>query len=1007
MTQETQKIFVAGQKFQLADAKKGVADTTVRIALKAMATLFNTIKKYNDFLRYDNGWNNLSVGITTENGNVAQTIVFKDGKAKVLKGIDQAECILIAENTVALKLMASLPPNEIMLLLLKNKISTSGNLLKIQYFNFLISVILKDMQSKKMKKSSSEITKSRQVDAHMEEIKPDEVKKAKKEYMPADFVDKGVKFIGEDEYLSKFKLDDFPRLKPFLDRHLNEMPEFCLERVELITDWHKKNGFETQNDGTAWDPTLRQGLMFKNLMEKHKPVIRKNDLLAGTTTGKEIGVIMYPDAVALAIWAELFSTDTRPYTPYKRMTDEEIKKVNSELFPFWLNRNFREYVRNKYGEPTCQKTDERFAVNYLWKTTAFSHTVIDHEKFLKIGAVGIVKECEDELLKTNKSDIQKINTLNAIKACYQGIVAYTEHLSQEAFNQAQTETCETRKNELLNTAKICAKIAKGNVETYDEAMQAIWIHWIAVHLENFNAGFSIGRLDQLMQPYFANSISKLKTKQEKDDFVKHSIDLMGCLFMAMTDHQPLVPDMGNHLFGASGANQAITVGGVTQDGEDAVNDMTYIILKVTEMLGLRDPNINARFNNTKNSVAYLKRLCEVNVNTHGTPSIHNDEIVMKSLDGFHYPQNELNNWSATGCVEPTITGKHIGHTNCMMFNTVACLEMAINNGYHPLMRWTLGPKTGDPENFKTFEEFYDAFKKQTFSLLDYSIDYNNKLGEAHSIIRPTPMMSGCVEGCIEKGKDVTLGGAKYNSSGIACIGLADITDSLLAVKKLVFEDKKYSMQQLVTAIKANFVGFEDMRQVLMKSVAQFGSASEEATQMANSVTKFISDYLWEKRNFRGGRYTTGWWSMSNHVAFGTLTGALPSGRLAGKPFTPGLTPEPTASKNLLDNLSAVAKLDPHTLNNNIAFNVKVTPSAKDTHKQTVDNLFAYAKAYCDLGGMQMQFNVISSKTMRAAMANPDEYRDLLVRISGYNAYFVQCNKEMQMELINRAEYGLS
>ena len=434
--------------------------------------------------------------------------------------------------------------------------------------------------------------------------------------------------------------------------------------------------------------------------------------------------------------------------------------------------------------------------------------------------------------------------------------------------------------------------------------------------------------------------------------------------------------------------------------------MTYIVLKVTEILGIRDPNVNARFNAKKNSASFLKRLCEVNVNTTGTPSIHNDEKVMESLAEFHYPIEHLRNWSATGCVEPTLSGRHIGHTNCMMFNMVAALEMAMFNGRHPLMRWNLGPKTGTPDSFKTFDDFFNAFCTQLALLADLSCEYNNMLGEAHSVVRPTPMMSAMVENCIEKGLDSTKGGALYNSSGIACIGLADITDSLLAIRKLVYDEKQYTLTEVCQAVADNFEGHAALRSRLQKSVPLFGSNNQEAVDMANRVTKFIHDYLWEKRNFRGGRYTTGFWSMSNHVAFGTLTGALPSGRLAGKPFTPGLTPEAHASRSLLDNIKDVAKLNPANMNNNIAFNVKVVPSAQDSHEQTVNNLYTYAKTYVDLGGMQMQFNVVSSKTMRAAMANPEEYRDLMVRISGYKAYFVTLNRDLQLELINRAEYGL-
>ncbi len=263
-----------------------------------------------------------------------------------------------------------------------------------------------------------------------------------------------------------------------------------------------------------------------------------------------------------------------------------------------------------------------------------------------------------------------------------------------------------------------------------------------------------------------------------------------------------------------------------------------------------------------------------------------------------------------------------------------------------------------------------------------------------------------MEGCIESGKDATKGGAMYNSSGIAGIGLADITDSLLIIKKFVYEDKICTLREICDAVKNNFVGYEVLRSKMLNSVELFGSDSPQAVEMANKVAKYVHDCFSQKRNFRGAPYTVGFWSMSNHVAFGTSTGALPSGRFAGKPFTPGLTPQAHASRSLLDNLKDVANLHPANIDNNIAFNVKVVPSPKDTHSQTVDNLQSYAQAYCDLGGMQMQFNVVSSDTMKVAMKNPDEYKDLLVRISGYNAYFVTLNYDMQMELIERAEYGL-
>jgi formate C-acetyltransferase len=491
------------------------------------------------------------------------------------------------------------------------------------------------------------------------------------------------------------------------------------------------------------------------------------------------------------------------------------------------------------------------------------------------------------------------------------------------------------------------------------------------------------------------------------------VELIGCFYMRCTDHLPLTPDIANWVFGGSSSDQAITLGGVTPEGNDGVCDMTYIFLKVTEMLSIRDPNVNARFNPDKNSDTYLKRLCEVNLITSATPSMHNDHEVMASLEEFNYDIKDLRNWSATGCVEPTLSGKHIGHTNFQMMNMVAALEMALNNGTHPLLNWKLGPDTGridtgviEDDPFKTFEDFFNAFTTQFKFIIDQSIVYNEMLAEAHQVIRPTPLLSSVISDCISKGKDVTIGGAKYNSSGAALIGLADVTDSLLVIKKLVYDDKKVTFKDLKKAVDGNFKNDPALLAMVTKKVPLFGSGSDAAVAMADLIAKFAHDYYGAKKHYRGGKYTVGFWSMSNHVAYGTLTGALPSGRLSGKAFTPGLTPEPNASKNLLDNIRDVARLNTKNINNNIAFNVKVIPSSEDTREKTVNDMFSYVKTYFDLGGMQMQMNVVTSETLKDAMAHPENYRNLLVRISGYNAYFVTLNRDMQIELIERAEYRM-
>jgi pyruvate-formate lyase len=649
---------------------------------------------------------------------------------------------------------------------------------------------------------------------------------------------------------------------------------------------------------------------------------------------------------------------------------------------------------------------ERFAVYFSFKSSAFSHIIPNFPDILKNGTTGMIAELRRHM--KGDDDNGRNASREAMIICLEGLTDYSRNLAAQAASDAENEADPVRKAELGKLAEICSRVVEHPARTLDEAVNAVWITMVGAHIENTNAGLSLGRLDQWLQPYFEADMEKCYTEIERQEYIRHAIELIGCFFFRCTDHLPCMPYIATIYFGGSSSDQAITLGGVTPDGKDAVNDMTYIFLKVTEMLSIRDPNMNARYHPGVNSDSYLKRLCEVNLITAATPSMHNDAVIMESLKELKYEERDLNDWAAVGCVEPTVAGKQTGHTNFQLMNMVAALEMALNNGTHPLMRWKLGPDTGVVENgdFKSFEEFYAAFLTQFRFLIDESIKLNNWYAEEHQYVRPTPFISALIDGCARKGLDVTKGGAKYNSSGTAIIGLADVTDSLMVIKKLVFDERKVSFDDLKHAVDTDFRSDQALHATVSRRVPFFGSGSDEAVAMANRITKFIHDYYAAIPHYRGGRYTVGFWTMSQHVAFGTLTGALPSGRRAGMPFTPGLTPEPNASKSLLDNMRDVARLDPHSITNNMAFNVKVVPSSHDTREKAVADMFSYVKTYFTMGGMQMQMNVVTSDTLRDAMAHPESYRNLIVRISGYNAYFVTLHQDLQRELIRRAEYGI-
>ncbi len=988
------------------EAKKSFTNVTMRMLLGMIAASYSLRPSLKKYLKTAEGWLNFTAGLTTESGSVACAIAFKDGRVKVLNAIpEDAEVVLVFRSDAAVKKLLTATPSDQIYMLLKSELRVRGHMGYMNIFFFLLSLLMSKKQIKAMAterenarkallKSSPEVRKDLS----------DEWSSRKTRRLRGEKVDPHVRYL-EDPYLSEFDIDDFPRLKKFLDIHFTVKPEVCPELPLLCTKWHKRHGFETDTDGKPWVPVLRKAHAYKYLMENRKPIIAEDSLIAGTTTSRPVGSIVYPDGSGTLIWNELLTIPYRTHNPFD-ISEETRRLLHFEVFPYWNGRNFREWVRAKYDNPLCQQIDERYALYFNWKQATISHTIPDFPKILRLGTSGMIEEIRRELDRDG-NDAEKAAILQAMILTLEGLTAYAKNLAAQASRDAESAD-PGRAEELHYLAAICTRVVEYPARSLDEALNATWIAWVGLHMESMNAGLSLGRLDQWLQPHFLADMEKIGSEEERREYIRHAVELVGHFYMRCTDHFPLTPDLANFYFGGSSSNQVITLGGVTPDGEDAVNDMTYIFLKVTEMLSIRDPNMNARYKPGINSDSYLKRLCEVNLITAATPAMHNDDAMTAALTPMGYDPRDIRNWSATGCVEPTLSGKHMGHTNMQMMNMVAALELALNNGTHPLTGWKLGPETGNVErdDFKSFDEFFAAFTAQFKFLIDRSIEYNDMLAEAHQYIRPTPLLSSLIEGCIAKGRDVTKGGAVYNSSGTAIVGLADVTDSLMVIKKLVYDEKKITFAYLKKAVATNFEQAPALLAMARKKVPLFGSGSDEAVAMANRITRWSHDYYGGMPHYRGGKYTTGFWTMSQHVAFGTLSGALPSGRQKGKPFTPGLTPQPFASRSLLDNIRDVARLDPVNLNNNIAFNVKVVPAATDSQEKTVNDMFSYVKTYFGLGGMQMQMNVVTSAMLRDAMAHPENYRNLIVRISGYNAYFVTLNRDMQMELIERAEYRI-
>ncbi len=943
---------------------------------------------------------NAKYQFSTRDGGFNFYVVFNNGEITTGEGkIEDPNITIFYKDKATLAETWNKSADETLEYLLDNSMSYKGNMCYLTKFSYL-TTIATGAKIKGYKGPENQLICS--ID---EILKGEEGRKLQNESLNRKI--DNVEFL-EDPYLSKYTIDDFPRLKYLKARRRAMKPAICVERAKLLTEYHRRNGYEVDNDGNPIDPEIRQAKAVNYIISNKKPIIHDYHLVAGSTTTKEAGIPMYPELIGTAAWPELRAIGDRKLNP-NDIDPKDADILSQEIFPYWMERNVREYCRAKFNDPVSQWLEECWVFYFMMKNNAISHTVPGFPIILEKGLESIKNEALDKEQAADSSEEKRF--YKAVTIAIDGAIAYSNHLSEEALRLADSLDPDDpeqaqRITELKELSRICAKVPAKPADTLYEAIQSIWTSFVCIHCENANSAMSIGRLDQMLQPFFLKEMKKAQSKEEQEKIIEKAIELVGSLILRINDHDPLVPSIGNKLFGGSSSDDTVTVGGVDRNGNDAVCDMTFVILKTNEMLCFQDPNMNARYYPGINSEEYLRRLVEVNVNMISSPAIHNDKTMIEALVNEGFAIEDARDWAATGCVEPTVVGKHYGHTNCMLLNLVAPLEMVLNDGVHPLIGEQVGPKTGIPslENFPTFNDFYNAYKTHLAYLIEKSIEINNYLGISHQYIHPTPFLSAFYEGPLDKGKDLIHGGAKYNTSGVALVALTDVVDSLLVIRDLIYDKKELDFSTLLYALEDNFENGSAELLNKIDKVNKFGSNEPGTQEIADDLLDFCYNEYKKTKNYRGGDYLVGYWSISYHVGYGMLTGALPSGRKAGESLTHALTPAPGRSDLLLQNIHTIASLDHLKMPNNASFNVKLVPNANDSHQKTLDIFTGYVQSFFDLGGMLWQFNIVTSDTLRDAMKNPDNYRWLLVRVSGYNAYFTKINKNMQIEIIKRTEF---
>jgi pyruvate formate-lyase/glycerol dehydratase family glycyl radical enzyme len=811
--------------------------------------------------------------------------------------------------------------------------------------------------------------------------------------------------------------------------YFRAMPEICLERPRLVTRFSLKNGLFDKERISILDKARMYRYVLENRAaivhhsqsydtEMHPFSFKENSLFAGSTTSKFKGVPLYPEfAIALTIWPELWTIAKRASNPF-HIADSEVKELNYEIFPHWMEHNILELARKRCFEENWMryqrreyapeiKLFQRLVFFLASKAGCISHTIPDFSRAINIGLRGIIDEAKSREKKASDSSQEEF--YQAIAEALEGIVAYSRNLATKAEEMANKEADVTLKKELLDIAEVNRRVPEFPARTFREGLTTVWICWTAIHLENPNIGLSLGRLDQVLYELYR------KDREDGTIDIQDAIELICCLWLKIGDHVPTIPDAGEQLFGGTGSNQAITIGGVDKDGNDAVNDLTYVMLRATELMKLRDPNPNARYYPGINSRDYLRRLCAVNINTGAIPAIHNDKAVIKALTSKGDTIEQARDYGVIGCVEPGSNGRFYGHSAAILLNLTSALELTLFNGKHRHtgMDMVISKETGDPTAFTSFEEFRAAFEAQTLWLVEQATDLNNILGRIHQDFYPTPILSALFEGPMDKGKDLIQGGALINSSGAAIIGLADVADSLSAIQRVVFEEKM-PFAELLDALEKNFEGYEALQTRLMNpdKTPKYGNEDPVADANVSWIVELLDRAFWQKTNYRGGRYRVGYWTMTTHAGFGRLMQATPNGRRARENFTSGITPVSGVTPSLTKALNSVAKQPARCLSSGIALNLKYTPEPEKEENMR-DNFLASVEGYFDDadeerdGGMEIQFIIAGHDTLARAAEHPEKFPELLVRVSGYTAYFKDLNPQMQKEIIDRTEYRLS
>lgn len=774
------------------------------------------------------------------------------------------------------------------------------------------------------------------------------------------------------------------RIARLRQQSLDAVPTISAERAVLLTRSYR------ETEGQNLSPAMRHALAFQKVLEEKTIWIGEGELIVGERGPRPKATPTYPE-VCCHTAEDLDTLHTRPITSYK-VPEEDRRALVEEVLPYWQGRTQRERIFAAM-EPEWLDAFEAGVFTEFMEQRAPGHTVLD-DKIYRRGLLDFRAEIDRRLEGPCEPD--QAEELRAMRVCIDAVIRFAERHAELAERLAEQEPDPARRGELLRIAANCRRVPAHAPRDLWEALQMYWFIHLGVITEyNTWDSFNPGRLDQHLWPFYERGLAEGTLTEEQ------ARELLQA-FWVKFNNQPAPPKVGvtAQESGTYTDFCLINVGGVKPDGSDAVNPMTYLILDVIEEMRLLQPSSMVQISK-KNPDRYIDRALHIVRTGFGQPSLFNTDAILQELLRQGKDIVDARCGGASGCVEAGAFGKE-AYILTGYLSLPKVLEIALNDGVDPLTGKRLGPSTGDPRSFETFDELFAAFETQLRHFVDVKIRGNDAIERLYAEHLPAPFLSVLVDDCIAKGKDYHAGGARYNTSYIQGVGLGTITDSLAAIRCHVYQKRTLSMGELLQALATDFEDNERLRLLLVNRSPKYGNDDEEADELMRRVFEAAFRCIDGRPNQRGGRYGLDLLPTTSHVYFGKKMGASADGRKAHTPLSEGVSPVQGADrKGPTAVIRSVAKID-HVRTGGTLLNQKFTPDLL-RNDEGIAKLRQLVRTYFSLDGHHIQFNVVSAETLRAAQKDPESYRGLIVRVAGYSDYFHDIGPELQEEIIRRTE----